>query len=752
MNWQAPEGDWDIYRFITSNSTEKLMLPSPNSIGPIIDHFDADATQMHFDYIIRKLKTIIPNFENSALKSLYLASYEARGMTWTPTLPQVFKEMHSYDIHKFLPSLFNKDLYQPSVTKKFQSDFQKTLSELMINNFYRKAKEISNSYGLKINSESGGPGYPLHNVPVEPLKSLGAIDIPRGEFWINHNRLNKDGIDVLRMVKEVSAASHIYQRKIVEQEAFTTFQHWQESPADMKPYGDRAFCEGMNRVVFHGFTHFPGNLKEPGSVYYAGTHYNDKNIWFPKTKPFNDYLSRVSYILQESDFFADVLYYYGDRTPNFTGHKNSRFAVGAGYDYEVINTEIFTKLTVENKKIKLPSGAVFELLYLEPEEEMHPDVLLKIEELLKQGAKIIGEKPQRTSVKNNNDTQKLIDKLWDRNNKSGFVMTDETPLNALKKMNVQPDISYPGFEFNDLDYIHYKKNDLDFYFIRNTKDHWVSKNVDFRQRNKIPEIWDPQTGETTTLDIYKSDDTSVSIPITLPPYGATFYVFREGTDNPKYDQIRSLSQSNSQLYTYNHKTYILNDGAFELSKNNKKSTIENQVGIQTINGAWELFFPKIVGIPEKVIFPELISWTESTNEKIKYFSGTATYKKTFQYDINSTFKKEGQKIFIDLGEISKIGDVTLNDTHLGIAWTKPYWFEVTDIIKPGDNTMTIEVANTWSNRLTGDAITGEKNVATNINATNIPGLNKIYVPWAQVPLIKSGLLGPVSIKIVNPIE
>lgn len=752
LNWQVPEGDWDVYRFITSNSTEKLMLPSPNSTGPIIDHFDANATQMHFDYVIEKLKTIVPDFRESSLKSLYLASYEARGMTWTPSLPVVFRDMHRYDIYKFLPLLFNKDLYQPSLAERFQTDFQKTLSELMINNFYRKAKEITNSYGLKINSESGGPGYPLHNVPVEPLKSLGAIDIPRGEFWINHNRLNKDGIDVLRMVKEVSAASHIYQRKIVEQEAFTTFQHWQEAPSDMKPYGDRAFCEGMNKVVFHGFTHYPGNIKEPGSVYSAGTHYNLKNIWFPKTEPFNDYLSRVSFILQETDFYADVLYYYGDRTPNFTGHKNSRFAVGPGYDYEVINTEIFTRLTVENKKLKLPSGAIFELLYLEPEKEMHPDVLKKIEDLLRQGAQIIGEKPLRVSVRDDNETKQLIDKLWDKDNKSGFVITDATPLGLLKKMNIQPDVSYPGFEFNDFDYTHYKTNGMDFYYIRNTRNHWVSKNVAFRQQNKIPEIWNPQSGETDSPDIYSLNSASVSIPVSLPPYGAIFYVFRKGENRAKYDQVTSLNQSDSRVFTYRNRTYILNDGVFELNKGSQNYVFDNHISMQPIDGAWELFFPGVFDTPEKVILPELTSWTESKNEKIKYYSGTATYKKTFQYDINSAFKKEGQKIFLDLGELSKIGSVILNDVSLGIAWTKPYWFDVTDIIRPGDNTLVIEVANTWSNRLTGDAITGGNYTDTNINATNIPGLNKVYVPWTQVPLIKSGLLGPVTLKTVNPVE
>src|SRR3546814_2720865 len=93
-----------------------------------------------------------------------------------------------------------------------------------------RSKEIANKYGLKLISEAGGPGPPLHNVPVEALKALGSLDVPRGEFWINHSRYDgtKDSVDLLMLVKEIAAAAHTYLQKIAELEAFTSFQHWQE--------------------------------------------------------------------------------------------------------------------------------------------------------------------------------------------------------------------------------------------------------------------------------------------------------------------------------------------------------------------------------------------------------------------------------------------------------------------------------------------------------------------------------------------
>jgi hypothetical protein len=722
LKWIAPKREWEIMRFVCSNSGENLVLPSRNSEGPIMDHYDAAATEFHFLYIISKLESVLGDLRKTALKSLYMASYEAKGFTWTTTLPSVYKKINGYEVYKLLPALFDEDIFTPKMRATFKSDFQRTLSELMINNFYKKSKEICNRYGLKNNSEAGGPGLPLHNVPVEPLKALGSLDIPRGEFWINHNRLNEKGIDILRVVKEVSAASHIYNRGIVEMEAFTTFQHWQESPAEMKPSGDRAFCEGMNKVVMHGSTHNPRGTGVPGIVYLAGTHYNDKRVWWPKVRPFNEYLSRISFILQEADFVADVLYYYGDTIPNYGGHKNSRFIAGPGYDYEIINTEILKEITVKNKKLVLPrNGAQFDILVLTEESETDPVVQLKLNELTASGAIILGSKPK-----------------------------DVSPSGMLRSLGIGPDFIYPGNEFYTLDYIHYAKDELDFYFIRNTTGEWISRNCSFRQQNKIPEIWTPVTGEIISVPIFNEDNNYCNLPVTLAPFGSTFVVFKMGSPGSHYTGIVNAGDPPLLEYT-KEGICLLEEGIFELETGDNSKVISNHIKDQTLEGAWEVFFPEGWGAPERKIFPELISWTESDIKGIKYFSGTATYKKTFQYDINSN-ALDKQKVYLDLGNLAHIGEVWLNDRHLEITWTMPHRFDVTDIINPGDNTLVVEVANTWSNRIVGDAITGEKYTSTNVTSTQIRGLNKIQVPWKEVPLIKSGLSGPVVIYTIKPVN
>ncbi|RYY19031.1 MAG: hypothetical protein EOO04_22805, partial [Chitinophagaceae bacterium] len=566
LNWKAPAGEWTIYRFVCSSSGEELKLPSPHSAGPIIDHFDSAATEVHFMYFINKLKPLLGDFTKTALKNFYLASFEATGTVWTPSMSTVFKRMHGYDLAKYLPYLFDRNFFDHKASAAFKKDYDHTISELMINNHYRKGREIANRYGVKLISESGGPGPPLHNAPVESMKALGALDVPRGEFWINHSRFDGrvDSIDLLMLVKEISSASRIYGRKITELESFTSFQNWQEGPGDMRPIGDRAFCEGMNRVVVHGFTHNPSGIGYPGIVYAAGTHYNDKTTWWPKVRPFNEYLSRISYLLQETEFVADAVYYYGDKVPNFATPKNTRFAAGSGYDYEIINTEILLRdLSVSDGILSLPGGGKFRVLALGKISPNNKQVWAKISSLIAGGAivslsdefardqygknisranNVVSKdsnvsRAENIAVKNNdkvninasigvgnnttdahNDKEakkklsdllppgvKLVTDLEGLQDRSIRSLYDLPVAKLLEGLKVVPDFDYADkgsdrLDFMEknaplLDYIHYKKGDLDFYFVRNTSDGWISRNCIFRQSGKLPELWDPVTGK-----------------------------------------------------------------------------------------------------------------------------------------------------------------------------------------------------------------------------------------------------------------
>ena len=719
LKWDVPPGEWDICRYVCSNSGQELVLPSPLSAGLTIDHFDSVAVENHLMYIIDKLLPVLGDFRNTALKSLYLASYEARGFVWTSSLPQEFLRVNGYDITKFIPSLFDKDLFSKSISERVQADFKRTLSELMINNLYKKAKEISNKYGLLINCEAGGPGYPLYNGPAEPLKALGTLDIPRGEFWVNHSRWymddnGTDSIDILRVVKEVSASSHIYGKGIVEEEAFTSFQHWQEGPGDIKPFGDRAFCEGMNKVVLHGFSHNPRGTGFPGYVYNAGTHFNDKRVWWPMVKPFFDYLARNSFIFQETKFVADVIWYYGDKVPNSATPKNTHFKVGPGYDYEVINKEILINdLTVKDGRLFLPDGSSFSILALENETVRTPDVEAALKKLSAAGAVITGTEPEE----------------------------------MLMYLNVKPDFTYRDDETDLLDYIHYRKENLDFYFIRNTSDKWISRQCGFRQSNKVPELWDPVSGDVLPVNIYDNINGYINLPLTLAPYGSCFIAFRSSGSTQSYKSIKTDTQDPPYLQYLSDGVVILNQGAFTHDNIPRSRNVISSTTFK-LKGPWELTFPERWGAPEKLTMNELVSWTAHPDFSVKYFSGIATYENRFDFKYGKEPMND-KRIFLDLGSVSEVAEVWLNNKFLGTTWTKPHRFDVTGMVIHGENTLRIKVANTWSNRIVGDAVSVKQFTNTNIKRTTVPGTRLTNVPWALVPLIESGLLGPVTLETVK---
>ncbi|MEI6751758.1 MAG: glycosyl hydrolase [Paludibacter sp.] len=774
LKWNAPPGDWTVQRFISSNSGQEIVLPSPNSAGLSIDHFEAEAVKFHLNYMLDKLKSALGDFSKTGLKTMYFASYEAKGGLWTPQLPSEFKKQNGYEITKFLPYFFSNELFSDATNKRMKIDVNKTVSELMINNLFKTAREICNPLGLKVNCEAGGPGYPLYNGSAEPLKVLGSLDIPRGEFWVNYPLPyidDKTGqkTDLLRVVKEVAAASHIYEKGIVEQESFTSFQQWQEGPCDMRPYADRAYCEGMNRQCIHGFSHTPSGQKSPGITYHAGTHFNNQNIWWSKATPFVSYLSRLNSVFQNSKFYADVLYYYGDKIPNAGAPKNTHFKVGAGYDYEIVNTDILlNRLTYSDGKFKLSNGAEFCMLALNYEDVMNPEVLAKLYEFAKQGAKIVGSKPQLVGklVNNPNDDaqiQQINSSIWSDEKDAGVIAksnkpviyTAVSPLEMVRILNVQPDFNYADKDSMAIDYIHYQKDNNDVFFVRNNKLKPESRTLEFRLTGKVPEMWNTITGEIYPIPVYNQTNAYTQIPMSFPAYGSYLIVFRDTAESPAISTITNKNGEPVLIdYTANG-AMIAKNGKYEITKNGKTKTVEVNNKVQRVDGSWNVSFAKGYDAPQSIEFPTLSSWTENANQAIKYFSGFATYSKSFDNKLSAT---KGNRIYLDLGEVSKIADVTLNGKPLGITWTKPFRYDITDVVKNGKNELKVEVANTWSNRIVGDALNGTKYTETNIAATVLPvksieiAEKRPEIPWKEVPLIESGLLGPVTVETIKLIK
>jgi len=159
-----------------------------------------------------------------------------------------------------------------------------------------------------------------------------------------------------------------------------------------------------------------------------------------------------------------------------------------------------------------------------------------------------------------------------------------------------------------------------------------------------------------------------------------------------------------------------------------------------IDGPWEVGFAPGWGAPTSKTFPRLVSWTDVDDEGVKYFSGIASYHNTF--DVGADQIGPDKRIVLDLGQVRFVAEVYVNGQSQGILWKPPFQIDITGAVKAGTNRLVVEVANTWSNRLVGDAQSPE---GPKFCRTNIDRSLTWQIPWKDTPLLDSGLLGPVRL-------
>jgi hypothetical protein len=183
------------------------------------------------------------------------------------------------------------------------------------------------------------------------------------------------------------------------------------------------------------------------------------------------------------------------------------------------------------------------------------------------------------------------------------------------------------------------------------------------------------------------------------------------------------------------------------------------VDVATLAGPWEVSFDPEWGGPERIVFDRLEDWTQRPEDGIRFYSGTADYRKTF--DLPSSAAAEGGGLWLDLGEVRNIASVRLNGREIGVVWCAPWRIEITDAVKYKANRLEIRVANLWPNRLIGD----EREPPDAEYARGGPLVRwpewllegkprpspgrRTFTTWkhfaADSPLLPSGLLGPVRL-------
>jgi len=768
--WEVPDGDWQIVRFVCSNNGQQLIAASPNSKGLFIDFLDPEATRFHFDYVVERLGLQKGGDPDSPLKTLDDDSMELyEGIQWTTKFSDWFKEQHGYDLLPWLPALMGWTINNKDDSGRFIYDYKKTVSDLLISSHYTTGTNLCADYGLKRVAEAGGPGPPIWGTcPVDALKALGNVDIPRGEFWMGNPRN-------IFLIKEIASAAHIYGKPYVDAESWTTWRRWRDGPFVRKMLVDRAFCEGLNRITYHGYSHSPLEEGYPGRSYHAGVDMNPKVVWWSKARPFMDYLGRCCHMLQQGLYVADVAYYYGDQAPNFwpmyhsVPEKPGMEGLESGYEYDVVNSDvILNRMSVQDGRITLPDGMSYRVLVLPEKEDMPLEVLQKLEKLVSTGACIIGPKPSDVPGFSDYENKtkalrELAGKMWGDCNGTttkvnsygkGKVVWGYTPQQWLELESVGPDFRCQDSELaSGLDFIHRQTKHSDIYFVRNRTTNPVSTECLFRVYNKTPRIWDPMDGSIEEQFVYKTEEDGTTLPLFLPSGGSFFVVFDKDAGSGSFtslirkdkvnypdlptEHVVAVTDNSATIHCWQNGSYLLtgSKGQEELIQ------VNNVPAPRDLEGDWLVKFDPQWGAPAELRLPALISWTDFADEGIKYYSGTGSYYKTF--DVPDEWLGSERFVHLDLGEVYELAEIYVNGQSAGIVWKPPFRADVTSLLKPGNNELKIEVMNLWINRLSGDMKLPEDQRYTR---SNIKSDYETYYspsePWHEKT---SGLLGPVRL-------
>ncbi|WP_316829872.1 glycosyl hydrolase [Pedobacter aquatilis] len=767
LNWKAPKGNWTILR-VGHTSTGHTNATAGGGKGLECDKFNPEAVKLQFNsWYGEALRHGGPEIAKKVLSVFHVDSWECGSQNWSPVFKAEFKKRRGYDLTPYLPVMTGLPVENANVSENFLYDVRKTISELVVDQFYKTLANLAKEQGVTFTAESIAP-----TMMSDGLLHYKTVDVPMGEFWLNsptHDKPN-DMLDAI-------SGAHIYGKNIIQAEAFTTVRmDWNESPVNLKTLQDRNYALGINKLVYHVFTQNPGNDKPGVTLDGVGLYFQRDQTWWKPGKAWVEYAERTQNLLQQGKPVVDVAVFTGEELPRRsvlpdrlvetlpgifgadvvetekirlanTGEPLRQKPAGVthsanmadpenwvnplrGYAYDSFNPDVLQTAQVKNGNIVFESGATYKILVFTGQLKLNPNYeyisyqsLKKLSELIKAGAKvIIAEKPlYQNGLKQVNQVEfnKVIEEIWGGNfesyksnghpvytKKLGLGVIYKAPFygDSFREIGLAPDCIFIDDSLNyakDIAYTHRTSADREIYFISNQKNKAKVISASFRVSGKIPELYNAVNQEKIEAKQWRISDERTTLKLALQANESVFVIFeKEANTN------QSNNGNNWTVFT----------------------------AVQDISKSWDARFDTAYFGPSKpIVFNQLSDWTKHPDSLVKYYSGTAVYTRTF------TFKdKPAGKVWIDLGDFSSIAEVKVNGINCGTLWTPPHRLDISTALKEGENNITIEVTNTWANRLIGDNKLPEGK-----------RLTKTTAPFRLEgkPLNPAGLLGPVVIQI-----
>jgi hypothetical protein len=771
-----PAGKWTVLRFGYTSTANCNHPAVPEGTGLEIDKLDPASVEFQFNQALSKIIERAGPHLGKTFKGILFDSFEGGFQNWTERMPTLFEDQNGYELIPWLPLFTGRVIGSMAESEAVLYDFRGTIDRNIADNYFGTMQRLSRQHGLIVYSESQGG-------PLNPFYCNEYVDVPMNEFWVgNYDKR-------IHLMKQAAASANLYGKSVVGAESFTAVPDdgkWQNTPYSLKIPGDCAFTSGINRFIFHTYLHQPYSHVAPGfTMGRYGTHFGRLNSWWKFVPGWIDYLARSQFLLQQgrtvNDFCLlqhnDIRYTIptGDATPP------------SGFDATFCYPKHLAEMTCREGITSTKSGLVqFRVMSLPPRTSlMRVDTLRDLLRLVKEGMVLVGDPPVSPPgladlLKGQKEFEALSRELWGGLTKSnpsknlgkGQVFL-KTPLaKVAAQLNLAPDLVFsPVQEQADLRYIHRAIESEDIYFIANQTDHPISISAAMRISGRQPELWDPATGKTWDASVFKVNGSLTKVPLNLDPRGSIFVVFRRPLAERWVTSVNPVAPKTFE----NH--YLL-DAAQTLTLNysdgkSRSIALGQPSSSRKISEPWKVKFLDGRGAPEQITLEKLISWTDHADPEVNHYSGIAEYTATVNLPEN--FLKRDEVCLLDLGRVRDIAQIRVNGSQSVILWKEPFKTEVTGLLKARENTITIQVANRWINRLIGDQKTpvefpyqegGSKFTAGRIlkfpDWLADPQLAKkqqkrhTFTTWqhysSDSELVPSGLLGTVALTVFSKVE
>ena len=725
LDWTPPRSpygtQWRVLRFGWSLLGTTNHPAPPEATGLEVDKFDGPAVRRYLEHYIGMYKDASGGLLGAhGVRALLTDSIEVGAANWTPKLIEQFTRLRGYDPVPWLPALTGVLVGSREDSDRFLFDYRRTLADLMASEHYGTVAAVAHENGLKVYGEALEDHRPSLGDDMAMRRNA---DIPMAAMW-THSREAGPKLTYLADIKGAASVAHIYGQNLVAAESMTASMNpWNYAPNDLKRVIDLEFVTGVNRPVVHTSVHVPRDDKQPGlSLFIFGQYFNRNETWAEMARPWVDYMARNALMLQQGRNVADVAYFYGEEAP-LTGLYGDKAVEDAPVNraYDFVNYDaLASALSNQGDEIATPGGARYKALYLGgSSHKMTLGALKRIAALAEGGATVVGMAPEGSPGLDSDGAAygALVEKLWPGNATlvekqwqgtttaqvgKGRVIASNDIEGVLDRIGVAPDFDYVGSGtvgsggHGEIPFVHRKLEDGDSYFLVNRTGHAQTIEARFRVTGKTPELWHAETGTSEPVSYLIRSGTTI-VPMTLATDESVHVVFRK----PAEADAMAIEQL-------------------------------APVQVAELDGPWQVTFQPGRGAPAATTMAKLAPLNENAEPGIKYFSGIATYSTRF---LTPRLWKQGQPLWLDLGQVGELAEVSVNGQPAGAAWHAPFRIDISKAAHWGRNRLEVRVANLWVNRLIGDAQAG----AQKTTWTAMPSYR------ADAPLRKSGLLGPVQL-------